>query len=118
MVWLKAKSSAELSSVIHIIKSETYQACGHDQGIPLHQAPFEQARGITEHARQDRGAVDADAVDDPLVPPTGERCGSAGDGAGGVDGAVDDVCVEPRTGFARPSTPRRTSPTLRRPVKT
>ncbi len=87
--------------MIHVIKHEAYQPCGHDQCIPLHQAPFEQASGIAEHARQDRGAVDADAVNDPGIPPLRNRRGEAGEPTGGVDCAVDYVGVEPRTSFAQ-----------------
>src|ERR1700722_4236808 len=82
-------------SVIHVIKNETYQACSHHQRIPLDQTPFEKTRGIRKHARQSRRAVDANAVDDPLVPPTGNCCSQTRDPSGCIDRAIDDMCVEP-----------------------
>src|ERR1035438_8626187 len=82
-------------SVIHVIENETYQSRGHDQGIPLDQAPFEQARGIRKHARQDGGTVDADAVDDPFIPPTGNGCRETRNPTYVVDGCVNHVGVNP-----------------------
>jgi len=86
--------------VIHVIKHEPNQPRGHDQRIPLHQSPLKQSRGIAEHACQNRWTVDADSVDDPFVPPTGECGNDARDPSTGVYHAVDDIRIEPRTGLA------------------
>src|SRR5579883_1919001 len=80
---------------VRIIKNKTQQARDHNEGVPLHLSPFEQAEWVGQDACQDRGAVDPEAVDDPGVEPLGNRGGNAASPAASVDGAVHDVHVGP-----------------------
>src|ERR1700722_6427526 len=84
-----------------IIGDKSYQTQHHHQRVPLHQTPFQQPHGIGQHPRKYCGTVYQYAVDDPFVPPTGERTAEASDPAGAVYYAIDYVRVKPGCGFAR-----------------
>src|SRR5579883_3206630 len=102
---------------VRIIKNKTQQARDHNEGVPLHLSPFEQAEWVGQDACQDRGAVDPEAVDDQVsnhlaieaatrvlqpVPLT----------------APSTTCTSNQLEASpKPSTPRRMFPALRRPVK-
>src|SRR5580658_1557151 len=99
---LSCSASGATTLVVHVIEHETYQARGHHQRVPLDQTPLEQTCRIRQHARENRRTVDADSVDDPFVPPTGNRRRQARDPAGGVDRAIHHIRVKPRGRFAQP----------------
>src|SRR5215469_14756139 len=99
-IWLSRGVSGTVlfslsSSMPHVVGHEADQADGHDQRVPLDESPLQHAQGVRKDASQNRGAVDEEAVDDPLFPPSGNRAEDARGPARAVPRAVDDVGVEP-----------------------
>src|SRR5690349_4024579 len=81
-------------SLGYVVNDKSQQPGHHDQRIPLHQSPLDQAHGIRHEARQNRGTIDENAIDDPGSSEPRKSADGARRPAGAVHGAVDHLGVE------------------------